>query len=193
MGILYENEIVKEILKEKPLEKSLENIIQGFEEKLENNNFIKKSIEISEYFGEDMGVIYAKNKLLENNIIMKDWLDINGDFKGLYIFIHDNNPFYFGISRRVIKRVLQHIKGFDHFQATLAFNMGLIYYKLINKDDYKGTRKDFDFNKYVDPMKEYLLKQKIAFININDGDELALFEIYCSIKYKTILNSFETH
>ena len=193
MGILYENEIVEEILKEKPLEKSLENIIQGFEERLENNNFIKKSIEISEYFGEDIGVIYAKNKLLENNIIMKNWLDINGDFKGLYIFIHDNKPFYFGISRGVIKRVLQHMKGSDHFQATLAFNMGLIYYKLINKDDYKGTRKDFDFNKYVDPMKEYLLKQKIAFININDGDELALFEIYCSIKYKTILNSFETH
>jgi len=109
------------------------------------------------------------------------------------IFLHNNKPFYFGISQGVINRILQHIKGKTHNQATLAFNMGLIYYKLINKNDFRGKREDFDFNKYVDPMKDYLLKQKIAFININNDDGLSLFEIYCSIKYKTILNSFETH
>ena len=168
-------------------------MVNGFGEKLMNNNFLEKAIEINEYFGKGMGNASARTKLLQNKIIMRDWLDFSGDFKGLYIFLHNNKPFYFGISQGVIDRVLQHIKGYNHNQATLAFNMGLIYYKLINNNDYVGKREDFEFKKYVNPMKEFLLKQKIAFININDGDELALFEIYCSIKYKTILNSFETH
>jgi len=187
------DEIADEILKEKRIEKTFEDMVNGFEEKLEDNNFLDNSIEIKTYFGKGMGVASARTKLLKNKIIMKDWLDYTGDFKGLYIFLHNNKPFYFGISQGVIGRIIQHIKGKTHNQATLAFNMGLMFYKLLNNNDYKGRREDFDFEKYVNPMKEFLLKQKIAFININDDDELALFEIYCSIKYKTILNSFETH
>jgi len=188
------DEIADEILKEKRLEKTFEEMVNEFGEKLKNNNFIENSIEIETYFGKDMGIASARNKLLENKIIMRNWLDdFTGDFKGLYIFIHNNKPFYFGISQGVIGRIIQHIKRKTHNQATLAFNMGLIYYKLINKNAYNGKREDFDFEKYVNPMKEFLLKQKIAFIKIDDDDELYLFEIYCSIKYKTILNSFETH
>jgi len=190
---IYENEIIKEIFRAKTIEKTFDNMIQGFDEKLKKINFIEKSIEVEKYFGNNMGKISTKKKLLENKIITDYWLDDNNDFKGLYMFLHNNKPFYFGISKGVISRINQHIKGTNHFHATLAFNMGLIYYKLLNKNDFIGKREDFDFKKYVDPMKLFLLKQKIAFVNIKNDDELYLFEIYCSIKYKTILNRFETH
>jgi len=188
-----ENEIIKEIFKEKIIEKTFEEMTQEFNKRLENIDFIEKSIEIDKYFGNNIGKISAKNKLLENKVITKDWLDNNNDFKGLYMFLHNNKPFYFGISKNVISRILQHIKGTNHFHATLAYNMGLIYYKYLNKKDFIGKRENLDFKKYVDPMKLFLSKQKIGFFNIKNDDELYLFEIYCSIKYKTILNSFETH
>jgi len=88
MDILYENEIALEIHNEKTIEKTFEDMVQGFKEKLVNNNFIEKSIETEKYFGEGMGIVSARNKLLKNKIIMRDWLDFSGDFKGLYIFLH---------------------------------------------------------------------------------------------------------
>ena len=190
----YENLIKVEITKEKLFSKSFNQIIEEFDKKLDEINFLHKAVKIEEYFGDNIGEKTAREKLIKNNIIKEDWINIaNGDFKGLYIFIHDNKPIYFGISRCVIRRVIQHIKGKTHFQATLAYNIGLIYYKIINGIEYSGKRDDFDFEKYVEPIKIFLLKQNIAFLNIEDDDELYLFEIYCSIKYKTILNKFETH
>jgi len=41
--------------------------------------------------------------------------------------------------------------------------------------------------------KEILKKMEISTIKIEDDDELALFEIYCSMKLETVLNTFETH
>jgi len=52
---------------------------------------------------------------------------------------------------------------------------------------FQSNKKNIDF------IKKFLLEQRVAFIKIDDDDELALYEIYCAMKYKTSLNTFETH
>ena len=190
----FEDIIKIEIIKEKMIPKTFSEMINKFDKLFENNSFIDKSIKIKDYFGENIGKNKAREKLLKGKIINENWLNESiGDFKGLYIFIHNNIPIYFGISRGVINRVIQHIKGKNHFQATLAYNIGIIYYKLLNGKEYYGKRENFNFEKYVEPIKNFLLNQNISFINVANDEELYLLEIYCSIKYKTILNNFETH
>jgi len=195
----YENIITSEITKEKTVTKPIIEMIEEFERKLTETDFLNNAVIVEEYFGIKSGTATARDKLLENQIVKKDWF-LNAtcnflldDFKGLYVFIHDGKPFYFGISKKVLRRIIQHVKGEDQSKATLAYNIGLKYYKLKNNSFYLGRRTDFDFKKYVDPIKMFLMKQKVAFFKIEDDNELYFFELYCALKYKTILNSFETH
>lgn len=39
----------------------------------------------------------------------------------------------------------------------------------------------------------FLLAQRAAILPFHNHDELYLFEVFVSMKYKTCLNSFETH
>ena len=45
------------------------------------------------------------------------------DFRGCYVFVDGTRPFYVGISKKVIERVRQHLRGRTHFEATLAYRM----------------------------------------------------------------------
>ncbi|WP_394777119.1 hypothetical protein [Flavobacterium sp.] len=138
--------------------------------------------------------------MIEDNIIDEKWFENNftksekqkKDFKGLYIYIHNDIPFYVGISKGVIGRTIQHLKGHNHHSASLAYNIAKLLYKLEVREEYTKTRKEFDFN-YATRVKDLLLKQKIAFIPISNDEEMYLFEIYCAMKYKCELNKFETH
>jgi len=187
--------IINEILKHRLQEKNFFEIINNFENIIEKSKILNSPIKINEYFGKGIGKSTVITKLLNDKIIEKDWIDIfTGDIKGLYIFFtNDNYPLYVGITKNIINRIIQHIKGTTHNQATLAYNMGLINYRIDNNMEYTGTRENFDFIRYVKPMQEYLINQKIGFLNVKNDDELYILEIYCSMKYKTILNKFETH
>jgi len=46
-----------------------------------------------------------------------------GDFRGCYVFLAGRCPFYVGISKKVIERIRQHLRGRSHFEATLAYRM----------------------------------------------------------------------
>lgn len=81
------------------------------------------------------------------------------DFQGIYVFVHDRTPFYIGISKGVIGRIIQHTKGHSHHTSTLAYNIGLIRYEIEKGHKYIGGRKEFDFKADVAPAKEFLLKQ----------------------------------
>lgn len=59
------------------------------------------------------------------------------------------------------------------------------------EDDGKETRAKFSKNK-IKEIQKWLKKQEVSYIPIEDNDELALFEIYCSLELKIRLNSFET-
>lgn len=134
--------------------------------------------------------------MLENKIIKPDWINENSnknDFKGLYVFLDGKKPFYIGISKGVIKRILQHVKGTNHNTATLTYKIGLLKFESEEGAKYEGARKDLDFEHYVLPFRNILMKQNVAFIPIESDEELVLFEIFCSMEFKTMLNTFETH
>ena len=193
--------IIQEICQHRAYNKSFEEIITRLEDKFNEFNPINNSFLIETYFGEGKREGQAKTLLLSDGIIGKDWLkksytkggNLKIDFKGVYIFIHKSTPFYVGISRKVIGRICQHVKGHTHNSASLAYKIALITYEHRNGKPYTGVRKDLDFKEYVAPVQQFLLKQKLAFLPIENDEELFLFELFCSMKLGTWLNDFETH
>jgi len=189
------------ICQKRRYDKSFDKIVNCFKEKLTAFDPVENSFEIEEYFGEGKGQVTSTNLLIKNEMIKSDWLreyktkkgKIKKDFKGLYVFIHNNKPFYVGISKGVIGRIIQHVKGHNHNTSTLAYKIGLIRFELMNGYEYNGERKKLNFESEVEPVKAFLLKQKLSFIPIDNDEELTLFEIYCSMQLQTWLNTFETH
>jgi predicted GIY-YIG superfamily endonuclease len=198
---LLEGRILETIKKKRDLPHAFAKLVDGFETKFSNFNPSNNCFNISSYFDVGKGQSTATKHLLTDNRVNQEWLrkyetkkgNTKYDFKGLYIFLNANTPFYVGISKGVIGRIFQHIKGNNHNTSTLAYNIGLIRYELINGQKHIGSRHELNFNSEVEPAKQFLLKQQIAWVHIDNDEELYLFEIFCSMKLKTILNKFETH
>jgi predicted GIY-YIG superfamily endonuclease len=187
-----ERKIIEIIGEKRDTKYSFEDMIRGFEDKFNQLNPVQNCINIKSFFGKGKGKVTSRIALLEVGKIDAQWLK-EDDFKGLYVFVHNDTPFYVGISRGVIKRIHQHVKGKNHFTSTLAFKIAQLIYTSEHRQEFEGLRKDFDFKGKVEPVKQFLMKQKVAFIHIEDDNELALFEIYCSMKLETSLNTFKTH
>lgn len=196
-----EQKIIERIKVKRTFPYTFHELTDAFEDKLSKFNPIDNCFDIADYFSEGSGQVSARKQLLADNRIETDWLreyrtkkgNIKIDFSGLYVFINDRTPFYVGISKGVIGRIFQHTKGYNHNTSTLAYNIGLIRYELLTGEKHSGTRKELNFKTEVEPVKQFLSKQKIAFFHIDNYEELALFEIFCSMSLKTILNKFETH
>jgi predicted GIY-YIG superfamily endonuclease len=196
-----ENKILEKIKVQLKIEKSFSDLVNNFDSMFANIDFERNSFSISDYFGSGMGKAGATLKLLADNRIKEEWLreykfkegSVKNDFKGLYFFVNDKRPFYVGISKGVIGRILHHIKGHSHNSATLAYKIALLKYEIITGSKYSLARKDLNFKKEVEPIKDFLSSQEVIFLHIEDDYELYLFEVYCSMKLGTMLNNFETH
>lgn len=196
-----EQNIIERIKVKRTFPFTFQELTDAFEDKFSKFNPTVNCFDIADYFSAGSGQVSARRQLLADNKIEADWLreyetkkgNTKIDFSGLYVFINDKTPFYVGISKGVIGRIFQHTKGHNHNTSTLAYNIGLIRYELLTGEKHLGERKELNFKTEVEPVKQFLLKQKIAFIHIDNYEELALFEIFCSMKLKTILNKFETH
>jgi len=201
--IKLEHTLLETLLKKSVYRKSFSDIVNNFEEKLASFDPVNNCIEIEKYFNSNAGngLASIQKKLLDDNVFKSE--DIytyktkggknKTDVKGLYVFVHENEPIYVGISRGLVHRTLQHLRGKSHNTSTLAYNIGLIRHRIAQGEEYTGGRKDFDFNNNVTPAKDFLLKQKIAFLPIQNSEELYLFEIFCAMKLGCWLNKFETH
>ena len=199
--IKVEKKILEIIIQKRQFSQTFDQLVKGFDKKLSQFNPVVNCFDIETYFGAGIGKAGATKKLLTDKKIKPEWLrdyhtkkeNKKNDFKGLYVFVHNDIPIYVGISKGVIGRIFQHTKGHNHNTSTLAYNIGLIRYEIANGKKYLGDRKDLNFKTEVAPVKEFLMKQKIAFLPIDDNEELYLFEIYTAIKLQTWLNKFETH
>jgi len=197
----FEKHLKKAIQEERKFQSSFFDLISKFEEKISSFDFENNSILIDDYFYSGNGQKNILKSLISENKIPKENCreystkddNLKYDFKGIYFFLLDNKPFYIGISKGVIGRICQHLKGKNHNTSSLAYKLGLLRYEYLNDKKHLGTRKELNFITEVEPVKQFLQKQKIAWISVDNDDELYLFEIYCSMKFKTILNSFETH
>ena len=119
-------------------------------------------------------------------------LNLEADFSGCYVLIDSGDPIYVGISRGVINRLIQHVKGKTHFDASLAYRIARSHFNHnLSRDQ---AMKHSDFNKEFQKAKRYLSKVHVAFIPIINDMELHLFEAYCAMQLDTSKwNTFATH
>lgn len=114
------------------------------------------------------------------------------DFSGCYVLIENTTSVYVGISRTVIQRLLQHIKGSTHFDASLAYRIATVKYSHGLQRD--AAMKDPVFLEEFERAKGYIATLNVAFIEIENDIELYLFEAYCALELDTSQwNTFRTH
>ena len=172
---------MKKILKE-----VITEIIEKERTSKYENNFEKLTSNFSVMFDE----------LNSNRTDVKKYIDKNKTEKekGAYVFFYEDKPLYVGISKNIRSRIMQHVNGNSPSTSTFAYKIAKSIIKK-NGKEFQGTKNDF-FKQHIELIEEIkvsLKNMKIATVEIEDDDELALFEIYCSMQFKTSLNSFETH
>jgi hypothetical protein len=114
------------------------------------------------------------------------------DFSGCYVLIGVGKPVYTGISRRVMSRLLQHVKGTDHNSASLAY---LIACKENPHELFRETAMDHEpFQRAFGAARDRLGRMDVGLVKIICPVELYAFELYCSMELDTAeWNSFRTH
>ena len=123
-------------------------------------------------------------------------LGLDRDFRGCYVLIDGGQPVYVGISKHVLARLSEHVRGTDHFTATLVYRIAAARHP----HDTTAARamQDERFRLRFEETRQYLLSLSAAFIEIENPLELYLFEPYCSLELDTGFeaggwNTFETH
>lgn len=114
------------------------------------------------------------------------------DFAGCYVFLEDTKPIYVGISRTVFQRLLQHVKGTTHFDASLAYRIAVV------EQEHRHTRsrrmENKEFRKLFNDAQSYLKKMTVAYVEIENSLVLYVFEAYCAMALDTHQwNTFRTH
>jgi len=192
------DKIIEKILSKRPHQNSFHELIAGFEQKLDEIDFTRAPISVEAYFGVGVGKSGACKRLLNERKIYENILSIKEKdssryFKGIYFFVHETTPFYVGISRRVLQRIGQHVKGHDINTSSLAYRIAKIRYALQHNAQATETKTKEWFSEYVKDAQRFLLQQKVVFLPIANDEEMYLFEVFCSMKLGTSLNLFETH
>lgn len=148
-------------------------------------------LSVSEYFGEDVGIKTTQEKLKNIFPLRKN----DKYFQGIYLFFLDEEPIYTGISRVVLNRLQQRVKGSSHFTSSLCYKMGANHYEEINGRKHSGGRKGLCFKTYSEPFKIKLRNSaQVAILPVKSAIELYLLECYVAVEAKThFYNRFETH
>ncbi len=166
-----------------------EDLPKEFENQFRLFDPVNNSVSVKKYFGEGMGIANALFQLNSANIINSE-----KDFKGIYVFLKSGKPFYIGISKNVIRRIIQHVKGTSHFTSSLCYKLGADRHVKLNGEKHSGGRKGLDFPKYAEPAKKELIQCNIAMFPVKEDIELYLFEVFVAMKLGTLnYNEFKTH
>ena len=117
---------------------------------------------------------------------------LQSDFSGCYVLMRGTRPVYVGISRGVLARIRQHLRGRTHFDASLAYAIAQ------DKQRTPGRRGDAmkhpRFRRAFHTAQRYLQQLKVAAVAIENPLELYLFEAYAAMKLNTSKwNTFRTH
>ncbi len=114
------------------------------------------------------------------------------DFSGCYVLIEEKKPVYVGISRSVLQRLRQHVRGTTHFDASLAYRIAAK--KMPHGKTRTQAMEADEFKKPFADAKEYLRGLMVGYVKINNPLALYIFEPYCAIEFDTSeWNTFETH
>jgi predicted GIY-YIG superfamily endonuclease len=123
-------------------------------------------------------------------------LGLEHDPRGCYVLLDNGKPVYVGISRHVIARLMEHVRGADHFTATLAYRIAKA--RRPHKKTAADAMKDEAFHSEFSDARTHLLTLHVAFVEIDNPLELYLFEPYCALEFDTGFeaggwNTFDTH
>jgi hypothetical protein len=114
------------------------------------------------------------------------------DFPGCYVFIDTEKPVYVGISRGVVKRLVQHLNFESHYTASLVYRMASDDFPHEMKRD--QAMKDEQFREIFLSAQGRLREMSVAFIEIGNDLELYLFEVLAAMHLDTdVWNTFRTH
>jgi hypothetical protein len=107
-------------------------------------------------------------------------------------FLTGRRPFYVGISKKVIERIRQHLRGRSHYEATLAYRIAERRSQTKRRRaENMGLR---SFRRSFAKERRRLAGARVAFIEVPEPLELYLFEVYAAMKLGTgRWNSFDTH
>ena len=119
-------------------------------------------------------------------------LGLMRDFAGCYVLLERKRPIYVGISQHVVTRLIQHVKGRTHFDASLAYQMACKHCP------HKVTRARAMtrplFRRAFAKERRRLSRMQVAWVHITNPVELHLFEVYCAMELNTgRWNTFQTH
>lgn len=115
-----------------------------------------------------------------------------GDCRGCYVFLSGRRPFYVGISKKVIERIRQHLRGRSHFEATLAYRIAQRGTR--HKQTRAANMRSKSFMRRFEQARKQLANAEVAFVEVENPLELYLLEVYAAMKLGTgRWNSFDTH
>jgi hypothetical protein len=119
-------------------------------------------------------------------------VDRTTDFPGCYVFLDQGRPVYVGISRGVVKRLVQHLNFESHFTASLVYKMASEDFPHEMKRD--QAMKDDQFREVFLTAQGRLREMSLAFVQIDNDLELYLFEVMAAMHLGTdTWNTFRTH
>ena len=129
-------------------------------------------------------------------VVLQRRLGLVHDPSGCYVLMDERRPVYVGISRGVIKRLRDHVRGSDHLVATLAYRIAATQYP--HGRTAAQAMRDTEFHMRFQESRNYLTRLSTAFVEIANPVELYLFEPYCAMELDTGIdrggwNTFVTH
>jgi hypothetical protein len=118
------------------------------------------------------------------------------DPRGCYVLIDHGRPVYVGISKHVIARLLDHVRGGDHFTATLAYRIAAAGHP--HAMTAADAMTDSSFRAAFDEARGLLSAMTVAWVAVENPLELYVFEAYAAMELDTGTdsggwNTFATH
>jgi hypothetical protein len=119
-------------------------------------------------------------------------LGLQQDFSGCYVLLEGEVPKSVGISRKVISRLRQHLRGKTHFDASLAYAVAQRRYPTAGGRSVAMT--DAAFQRAFRDAQVYLRALGVAHVDIENPLELYVFEAYAAMALRTFeWHTFRTH
>ena len=155
------------------------NVLPGYMAEL--RRCIANPVALSEFAVEGVGV----RTLLAR-------LRLDTDVSGCYVLLEAGRQIYVGISRGVLQRLRQHVRGTTHFDASLAYRIATA--RQPHNQTRSAAMADAAFHARFRVAQTYLRGLQAAFVEIDNPVELYLFEAFAAMELDTCDgNTFATH
>jgi predicted GIY-YIG superfamily endonuclease len=164
-------------------EKLATNVLPGYMEQLQEQ--LTQAVPLCAFAEKGVGPVTLRRRF-----------GYDRDPRGCYVLLDGDRPVYVGISKHVIARLMEHVRGTDHLTATLAYRIAVAEHP--HAVTAQAAMDDAVFHAYFEAARTSLLDWRAAFIAIDNPLELYVFEAYAALELDTGCdaggwNTFATH